>query len=77
MVKLFNLFYTTILPHYENFIHFVIQGNSVKLGAKVIWGITQNEKYKNKIEITLLATGCQEKECQNEKEKPLKKAKIF
>lgn len=54
-----------------------IISNSVKPGAKVIWGITQNEKYKNKIKITLLATGCQEKECQNEKEKPLKKSKIF
>jgi len=30
-VKLFNLFYTTILPHYENFIHFVIQGAIMKV----------------------------------------------
>jgi len=54
-----------------------IISNSANPRARIIWGITQNEKYKNKIKITLLATGCQEKEHQNEKEKSLKKSKIF
>lgn len=54
-----------------------IISNSANPRARIIWGIAQNEKYKNKIKITLLATGCREKECQNEKEKSLKKSKIF
>jgi len=39
--------------------------------AKVIFGVTQNEKHKDKIKITLLATGCREEK----KEKPLEKSK--
>jgi len=49
-----------------------IISNSANPRARIIWGITQNEKYKNKIKITLLAIGCQEKECQNEKERAIK-----
>ena len=49
-----------------------IISNSANPRARIIWGITQNEKYKNKIKITLLAIGCQEKEHQNEKERAIK-----
>ncbi|MDD5606443.1 MAG: cell division protein FtsZ [Candidatus Pacebacteria bacterium] len=43
--------------------------------AKIIFGISNDNKAKNKIGITLLATGCGEKEKEQEK-KPIKKIKI-
>ncbi len=45
--------------------------------AKIIFGISNDNKAKNKIGITLLATGCGEKEVEPIKEKkPVKKIKI-
>ncbi|PJB09394.1 cell division protein FtsZ, partial [bacterium (Candidatus Gribaldobacteria) CG_4_9_14_3_um_filter_36_15] len=36
--------------------------NLVNPRAKVVFGVTQNKKYQDKIKITLLATGCEWKE---------------
>jgi len=38
-----------------------IISESVNKKAKIIFGITQNQKYKNRIRVTLLATGCSAK----------------
>lgn len=44
--------------------------------AKIILGISNNTKIKNKIGITLLATGCDQEEKKEIKERPIKKKKI-